>query len=189
MNNQLAALDQVQATAIDLGVKFGPKVVVACLIILAGHFIGRWVGALVEGVLLKLELDVTIRTLLVKLVRLLVLGLFVVMALQNLGVELLPLVAGLGVAGAGLALAMQGVLSNLAAGLTIIFTRPFRVGEYVSLAGEEGQVQAISLFQTILVHYDRSHVVIPNRKIVGDDHAQLRPDPAAGCLGRHRLRQ
>lgn len=177
MNNQLAALDQVQTTAIDLGLKFGPKVLVACLIILAGHFAGRWVGRLVEGVLLKLDLDITIRLLLVRLVRVLVLGLFVVMALQNLGVELLPLVAGLGVAGAGLALAMQGVLSNLAAGLTIIFTRPFRVGEYVSIAGEEGQVEAISLFQTILVHYDLSHVVIPNRKIVGEilhNYGQLR---------------
>jgi small conductance mechanosensitive channel len=177
MNNQLAALDQVQSTAIDLGLKFGPKVLVAALIILAGHFLGRWVGTLIEGVLVKLDLDITVRGLLVKLVRVLVLGLFVVMALQNLGVELLPLVAGLGVAGAGLALAMQGVLSNLAAGLTIIFTRPFRVGEYVSLAGEEGQVESISLFQTILAHYDLSRVVIPNRKIVGEimhNYGQIR---------------
>jgi small conductance mechanosensitive channel len=177
MNNQLAALDQVQSTAIDLGLKFGPKVLVACLIILAGHFAGRWVGKLFDGVLIKLDLDITLRILLVRLIRVLVLGLFVVMALQNLGVELLPLVAGLGVAGAGLALAMQGVLSNLAAGLTIIFTRPFRVGEYVSLAGEEGQVEAISLFQTILIHYDLSHVVIPNRKIVGEimhNYGQIR---------------
>lgn len=177
MNNQLAALDQVQSTAIDLGLKFGPKVLVACLIILAGHFAGRWVGKLFDGILIKLDLDITLRILLVRLIRVLVLGLFVVMALQNLGVELLPLVAGLGVAGAGLALAMQGVLSNLAAGLTIIFTRPFRVGEYVSLAGEEGQVEAISLFQTILIHYDLSHVVIPNRKIVGEimhNYGQIR---------------
>lgn len=177
MNNQLAALDQVQSTAIDLGLKFGPKVLVASLIILAGHFAGRWVGKLFDGILVKLDLDITLRILLVRLIRVLVLGLFVVMALQNLGVELLPLVAGLGVAGAGLALAMQGVLSNLAAGLTIIFTRPFRVGEYVSLAGEEGQVEAISLFQTILIHYDLSHVVIPNRKIVGEimhNYGQIR---------------
>lgn len=177
MNTQLDALNQVQSTAIDLGLQFGPKVLVACLIILTGHFAGRWLGNLFEGVLTKLDLDITLRLLLVRLARVLVLALFVVMALQNLGVELLPLVAGLGVAGAGLALAMQGVLSNLAAGLTIIFTRPFRVGEYVSIAGEEGQVEAISLFQTILIHYDLSHVVIPNRKIVGEimhNYGQIR---------------
>ena len=75
--------------------------------------------------LVKLGLDETLRQLLVRIVRILVLGLFLIMALQNLGVQLLPLIAGLGVAGAGIALAMQGVLGNLAAGLTIIFTRPF----------------------------------------------------------------
>jgi small conductance mechanosensitive channel len=83
-------------------------------------------------------------------------------------VELLPLIAGLGVAGAGVALAMQGVMGNVMAGLSIIFTRPFRVGEYVSMAGEEGRVEEIGLFTTVLGHPDRSRVVIPNRKIVGD---------------------
>ncbi len=96
------------------------------------------------------------------------LGLFGIMALQNLGVELLPLIAGLGVVGAGVALAMQGVLGNLAAGLTIIFTNPFRVGEYVSIGGEEGEVNTITLFNTVLTHYDMSRVVVPNRLIVGE---------------------
>jgi small conductance mechanosensitive channel len=81
---------------------------------------------------------------------------------------LLPLIAGLGVAGAGVALAMQGVLGNIVAGLTIIFTRPFSVGEYISIASEEGQVENISLFSTVLSHADQSQVVIPNRKIVGE---------------------
>ena len=103
-----------------------------------------------------------------RIARLFILALFAILALQNLGVELLPLIAGVGVAGAGIALAMQGVLSNIAAGLTIIFTRPFRLGEYISIAGEEGQVESITLFITVLSHTDRSQVVIPNRKIVGE---------------------
>jgi small conductance mechanosensitive channel len=94
--------------------------------------------------------------------------LFAVMALQNLGVELLPLIAGLGVAGAGVALATQGVLSNMVAGLTIIFTKPYRVGEYVAIVGVEGQVDAITLFNTSLIHPDRSRIVVPNRKVVGE---------------------
>jgi small conductance mechanosensitive channel len=103
-----------------------------------------------------------------RVLRLIVIGLFLIMALQNLGVELLPLIAGLGVAGAGVALAMQGVLGNLVAGLTIIFTRPFRVGEYVSMVGVEGRVETIELFSTFLSHTDGSVVVVPNRKIVGE---------------------
>jgi small conductance mechanosensitive channel len=95
-------------------------------------------------------------------------ALFAIMALQNLGVELLPLLAGLGVAGAGIALATQGVLSNMVAGLTIIFTKPYRVGEYIAIAGVEGQVENISLFNTSLTHPDRSRIVVPNRKVVGE---------------------
>jgi small conductance mechanosensitive channel len=94
--------------------------------------------------------------------------LFAIMALQNLGIDLLPLLAGLGIAGAGIALALQGVLGNVAAGLMIIFTRPFKVGEYISIAGEEGVVEAISLFSTTLRHADLSRIVIPNRKISGE---------------------
>jgi small conductance mechanosensitive channel len=72
------------------------------------------------------------------------------------------------VAGAGVALAMQGVLANVFAGLTIIFTQPFHVGNYISIAKEEGEVLDISLFSTTLGHLDQSKVVIPNRKIVGE---------------------
>ena len=177
MPNQLALLEQAQSTLIDLGIKFGPKVVVAILILTAGFYAGRWIGRVLDRWLDKLRLEPPIRLLLVRLARLVVLGLFLIMALQNLGVDLLPLLAGLSVAGAGIALAMQGVLGNLAAGLTIIFTRPFRVGEYVSMVGVEGEVEAIDLFTTRLSHPDRSVVVVPNRKIVGEilhNYGQIR---------------
>ncbi len=168
MPNQIAALDQAQNTFIDLAVKFGPKVLVAVLIIVAGYAVGRWVGRFVDRWLGRLGLEPPVQLLIVRLARLAVLALFFVMALQNLGVDLLPLIAGLGVVGAGIALAMQGVLGNLAAGLVIIFTRPFRVGEYVSMVGVEGEVREIDLFSTRLGHPDQSVVVVPNRKIVGE---------------------
>jgi small conductance mechanosensitive channel len=177
MPNQLAVLEQAQSTLVDLAIKFGPKVVVAILILTAGYYVGRWVGRVLDHWLLKLSLEPPVRLLIVRLVRLVVLGLFLIMALQNLGVDLLPLIAGLSVAGAGIALAMQGVLGNLAAGFIIIFTRPFRVGEYVSMVGVEGEVHAIDLFSTKLSHPDRSVVVVPNRKIVGEilhNYGQIR---------------
>ncbi|HTD66792.1 MAG TPA: mechanosensitive ion channel family protein, partial [Candidatus Limnocylindria bacterium] len=71
-------------------------------------------------------------------------------------------------AGVGVGLAMQGVLSNLVAGLTIIFVKPFRVGEYIEINQVEGQVEIIELFSTTLIHPDLSRVVVPNRKIVGE---------------------
>jgi small conductance mechanosensitive channel len=168
MNAQFGDLSHIQNTIFDLAITFGPKVLVAITIILVGVFAGGWVAKVVDGGLRKFNLDQPVRQLLVRIVRIFVLAIFVIMALQNLGVQLLPLIAGLGVAGAGIALAMQGVLSNIVAGLTIIFTKPFRVGEYISIVGEEGQVNNISIFTTVLSHADQSLVVIPNRKLVGE---------------------
>ena len=168
MNDQFQTIDQIKATAIDMVLKFGPKVLVATAIMVAGHFAGRWVGRMAAQLLVKFRLEAPVRSLLVRVVYLIVLVLFAIMALQNLGVELLPLIAGLGVAGAGIALAMQGLLGNIVAGLTIIFTHPFHVGDYISIGNEEGEVLDITLFSTTLGHTDRSKVVIPNRKIVGE---------------------
>lgn len=168
MGNQLQSLDQVKASVLDMGIRFGPKLLVAIVILVAGWLVARWVGSILGGLLARLQLEAPVRALLVRTGEVLVVGLFAVLALQNLGVELLPLIAGLGVAGAGVALAMQGVLGNMAAGLTIIFTQPFHVGDYISIAKEEGEVVDISLFSTILGHPDQSKVVIPNRRIVGE---------------------
>lgn len=177
MTNELSMLDKTQGTLIDLAIRFGPKLVVAVLFVVAGFYAGRWAGNLFDRSLVKFRLEEPIRLLLVRLARLAVMALFLVMALDNLGVDLLPLIAGLSVAGAGMALAMQGVLSNLTAGLTIIFTRPFHVGEYISIVGVEGRVEAINLFSTRLSHPDQSIVVVPNRKIVGEilhNYGQIR---------------
>ncbi|MDA8328806.1 MAG: mechanosensitive ion channel [Betaproteobacteria bacterium] len=177
MPNQLAAIEQAQSTLIDLSIKFGPRIVVAILILAGGFYAGRWIGTVVDRWLGKIRLEPPVQSLLVRIVRLMILGISLIMALQNLGVDLLPLIAGLSVAGAGVALAMQGVLGNIAAGLTIVFTRPFRVGEYISIVGIEGQVEAINLFSTKISHTDHSEIIVPNRKIVGEilhNYGQIR---------------
>jgi small conductance mechanosensitive channel len=168
LNEQVETLAKIQDLAVTSAVNYGPKIVVALVILLLGVYAGRWAAKMMDKGLNRFELELPVRQLLSRIVQGLVLGLFAVMALQNIGVELLPLIAGIGVIGAGVALAMQGVLGNLAAGLTIIFTRPFRVGEYVSMLGEEGEVETITLFNTVLGHPDLSRVVIPNRLIVGE---------------------
>ena len=168
MTNQLAALEHAKEKIVDLGIQFGPKLVAAFIILLVGFFVSRWIAGVFQGWLQKLDLEPPVQQLLIRLVRLFVLFGFLLLAVSQLGFELLPLVAGLGVAGAGIAFALQGVLGNLFAGLTIIFTKPFRVGEYVSMIGVEGKVEAIELFATKLSHPDLSRVVVPNRKIVGE---------------------
>jgi len=168
MHDSIATIDQVKNTVIDLAIRFGPRLLAAILIICVGVLVSRWLTRWLARGLHHVELEPPVRLLLGRVAWALSMGLFMILALQNLGVELLPLVAGLGVAGAGLALATQGVLSNVVAGLSIIFTKPFRVGEYISIVGEEGTVESITLFNTTLGHLDRSRVVIPNRKITGE---------------------
>jgi small conductance mechanosensitive channel len=177
MEDHIEALDRVTTTALDLSFKYGPRIAVALGILALGWLAARWAGGVTERQLAGLKLDRPVVRLLVRVAKLGVFALFLIVALQNLGVELLPLIAGLGVAGAGIALAMQGVLSNIVAGLTIIFTKPFAVDDYVSIAGVEGRVEDISLSDTTLSHADRSKVVVPNRKIVGEilhNYGQIR---------------
>ena len=181
-------IEQIRSTAIDLALKFGPKLLAALIILTIGYLVGRQVSRWLERALLHLEMEPPVRSLIVRIARVVVSLLFVIMAMQNLGVELLPLVAGLGVAGAGIALAMQGLLGNLFAGLTIIFTKPFRVGEYIGIVGEEGTVETITLFQTTLDSSGPLARGDPESQDRRRDPAQLRENPSARRHRRRRLR-
>lgn len=140
----------------------------ALAIVIVGLLVARWIGNLAGRWLERRSMEPPVRMLLVRIIKLLMLALALVIALGTAGMDVTALIAGIGVAGVGVGLAMQGVLGNLVAGLTIIFTKPFRVGEYIEVVGESGQVQTIELFSTTLLHTDRSRVVIPNRKLVGE---------------------
>ena len=153
---------------VDLLVKYGLHALGAGVILAIGLFLSRWAGNLVEKWLQRQELEPPVRLLIVRVLKLLVIALTLIVALDTFGVQVGPLIAGIGVAGVGIGLALQGVLSNAMAGLSIIFTKPYRVGEYIEIAGVYGQVEAIDIFSTKLLHGDMSRVVIPNRKIVGE---------------------
>ena len=168
MDEQTATISHAKDTIVDLAIRFGPRLLTAIVILVIGLGISRWVSGWLARTLHRRDLEPPIRLLITRVVWAACILLFVILALQNLGVELLPVIAGLSVVGAGVALATQGVLSNIVAGLTIIFTKPFRVGEYVAIAGVEGVVETVTLFNTTLGHVDRSHVVVPNRKVVGE---------------------
>jgi len=163
-----STLQKLTHNGIDLLTEFGPNALAATLVLVIGHFVARAAVRGFEKGTHRLELYQPLRILIARVVRIVVMALFALLVLDNLGVDLLPLIAGLGVLGAGIALALQGVLGNMVAGLTIILTRPFRVGKYIEILTEGGRIEAITLFNTRLAHPDRSVVVIPNRKIVGE---------------------
>src|SRR6185295_3372669 len=157
-----------QDLIIDLAIRYGFQVAGALVILFVGLLAAWWVGNVVERPLTRMALEPPMRRLMVRVVRVVVLLFALVIALDKFGFQIAPLVAGIGVAGLGIGIALQGVLSNVVAGLSIIFTKPFRVGEYIEIAGVRGDVSSIELFSTTLLHPDRSRIVIPNRKIVGE---------------------
>ena len=148
--------------------KYGTKALAAVIVFVVGLLVARRVGKILHATLSKREMEPPLRNLLVRFGKLLVMVLAILIAIQQLGFELWPLIAGFGVAGVGVGLAMQGVLSNLVAGLTIIFVKKFRVGEYIEINNVQGVVDNIELFSTTLLHPDLSRVIVPNRKIVGE---------------------
>ncbi|HEY6009411.1 MAG TPA: mechanosensitive ion channel family protein [Geobacteraceae bacterium] len=149
-------------------VDHGMQILTAIVLMGIGVIVARWAGNLIHRWLKAKAFDEPVNNLIVKVVKLLVVGFIGIMALGQMGVQITPLIAGVGVAGVGLSLAMQGVLGNLVAGLTIIFSKPFTIGEYIELVGAYGQVTDIALFSTTLLHTDNSRVIVPNRKIVGE---------------------
>lgn len=153
---------------IDYVILHSGALVAALAIIIGGLLAARWIGNALDRWLERKSMEPPMRMLLTRIVRLLIFVLALVMALETAGVDMTILIAGFSVAGVGVGLALQGVLGNMFAGLTIIFTKPFRVGEYIQIAGVQGQVKTIALFSTTLLHPDMSRVVIPNRKVVGE---------------------
>lgn len=149
-------------------VEHGMQILTAIVLMGVGVLLAQWLGNIVKRWLRKKAFDEPVSTLIARVLKLLIIAFVGIMALGQMGIQITPLIAGLGVAGVGASLAMQGLLGNLVAGLTIIFTKPFTVGEYIELLGVYGQVTDIALFSTTLLHADNSHVFVPNRKIVGE---------------------
>src|SRR5437773_1800740 len=152
----------------DLLVRYGFQVLGAIVILAIGFLLAGWLAKTADRRFQKQQMEPPMRSLMVRVIKIIVLLMAFVVALDKFGFSIAPLVAGIGVAGLGVGFAMQGVLGNLMAGLTIIFTKPFRVGEYIEINEEKGDVSMITLSSTILVHPDHSRVIIPNRKIVGE---------------------
>jgi len=169
MNQVGAGLTSLKTTLVEFAIRYGLQILGASVIVFVGLKVAGYLTRMLEVWLeKKTTVDVALRSLLVRLLRLVVIGATVVIAAEKIGVPVASLIAGLGVAGVGIGLAMQGVLSNLIAGMTIFFLKPFKVGEYIDVLKEHGEVVDITLFSTTLRHTDQSLIVIPNRQISGE---------------------
>jgi len=145
------------------------NVLLALLILIVGFWIAGRVGAVVRGIGKQHEkLDDTLFNFLGSLARYIVLAFVIIAVLNRFGVETTSIVALLGAAGLAVGLALQGAMSNLAAGVMLMIFRPYKVGDFIDAAGNFGNVEEITLFTTVLRTFDHQQIIIPNGKIWGE---------------------
>lgn len=146
----------------------GGDLIVAGLIFLCGWALARLAAKITRHAVRKSRADPLVAGFIGSLVKVLIILVSAVSAIAQLKINITSLVAALGAAGLTASFALQGSLSNFVSGVQIIFTKPFRKGDYLSFGGYEGTVKRIEILYTILATFDNKEVIVPNSKITGD---------------------
>lgn len=170
IREELEVVQQVYQLIVNFMVTYSFQIAGAVIILIAGVIVGRSVANMLLRVMERRNVDVTLRQFIASTVRLAVLALFVIIALSKLGISITPLIAAIGGLAVGVSLALQAPVSNYGAGLVIILTRMFKVGDTITVQGCSGEVTHIDLAQTRLIAEDGEDIVIPNKHIVGEIH-------------------
>jgi len=151
---------------VDLGVEYGLDVLGALTILFAGTFVASWARRSVLRVLNRApRVDETLKPVLASIVRYGVLVFVLIAVLAQFGVQTTSVIALLGAAGLAVGLALQGTLQNIAAGIMLLFLRPFRVGDYIDAGGISGTVNEIGLFTTQMRTYQGIYLEVPNGQL------------------------
>ncbi len=148
-------------------ISYAVNIVAAVLILIIGNLIVKGIAHGVAKLLRRKEMDEAVVQFLHSLVHYSLLIIVVIAALSRVGVQTASVVAVIGAAGLAIGLALQGSLSNFAAGVLIVAFRPFKSGDYVEIDGVGGSVEAIQIFSSILRTPDNKMVVVPNAKVIG----------------------
>lgn len=175
MEKELEFAQQAYDVVVNFVVTYSFRLVGAVLILIAGFIIGGMVSRALLRIQERQNVDVTLRHFIASTVRLIVIGLFVMIAVGKLGISITPFVAALGGLAVGASFAIQGPVSNYGAGFVIILTRMFKVGDTISVQGCSGLVKEITLATTQLVAVDGEEIVIPSKHVVGGSIAIRTP--------------
>ncbi|MCP4329117.1 MAG: mechanosensitive ion channel [Alphaproteobacteria bacterium] len=180
-------MNSVTDTVMTLLVTYGISIVAAIAILIVGLWISGRVRNLVKRSLERTgKIDPMLSGFLGALAKYLVLTVTVLAVIAQFGIEITSLLVIFGSAGLAVGLALQGTLSNVAAGVMLLIFRPFKSGDYVEVGGHAGTVQTVSLFVTELSTPDNIQIIIPNTQVWGSAvmnysfHATRRCDLAIG---------
>ncbi|QYJ78496.1 mechanosensitive ion channel family protein [Shewanella acanthi] len=168
LDQELQQIQNVYQLIAEFLVNYSFQLVGAMLIFLLGLWVASKVSRIVAKQFEKHNIDITLSNFVSNLIRLTIIAMVGIIALGKIGISVTPMVAAIGAASLGAGLALQGMLSNYAAGVTIIVTRPFVVGNTIEIKGESGVVSRIHLGMTILTNEEGEQISIPNKHIVGE---------------------
>ncbi len=154
--------------AIPLAVTIGLKLLAAILIYLVGKWIAKLIANMLRKVMLRSKVDPSLVAFISNVVYAIILIFVVIAAIGKLGVQTTSFIAIVGAAGLAVGMALQGSLSNFAAGVMLIIMKPFKVGDSISAAGITGKVHDIGVFHSIILPSDNRKVIVPNAKLSGD---------------------
>jgi small conductance mechanosensitive channel len=160
-----------------LAVAWGVKIIAAVLV----FFIGKWIALRIANLVVKImerqEIDVTLTRFLKNIIYYALLAAVIVAAAGQLGINTASFLTIIGAAGLAIGLALKDSLANFASGVMLILFRPFKVGDFVEVAGVSGSVQEITIFNTILHTPDNQLMIIPNSKIYSDTITNVNANP------------
>ncbi len=159
-------LEQLASTLQETGVDLALRLITAVVIFYVGRMIANILTGTLRRMMQKNEVDKTLETFICNLTRIALLAFVVIAAISALGVETTSVIAVLGAAGLAVGLAMQGSLSNFAAGVLIVLFRPYRVGDYIEAAGIGGTVESVQILTTVMRTPDNKRIIVPNSQIM-----------------------
>lgn len=168
MEQEIASLQKFYNLVIEFFVNYSFQVVGALIILILAWFAARWASRAVVRQCEKHNIDVTLGLFAANIVRLLIMAAALIVALGKFGISIGPFVAAIGAISLSAGLALQGTLSNYGAGIGLILSRPFVVGDTILINDRFGVVEEIKLGYTILRTEDEELITIPNKHMVGE---------------------
>ncbi len=168
MMEEISQFQDMYDQVIAFFVTYSFQLIGALIILIIGLVISNRVARLVTRTCEKHGLDVTLSRFLASCTKIIIVVAVAIICLGKIGVSVTPFVAAIGALSLGAGLAVQGLLSNYGAGLNIVLTRPFVVGDTITVQGVTGIVKEVRLAQTVLTDEDDVIILIPNRHIVGE---------------------
>ena len=168
MQDEIKAMQMVADRAIDFFVNYSLQIVRAVLVLIVGVIVARALSSFLFRFLERKRFDITLSKFIAAAAKGIILGFVIIIALGKFGITIAPFIAALAAMAFGASFAIQGPLSNYGAGLAIILTRPFVVGNTITVAGVNGVVEEVNLGATVLTDEDGVRITIPNKHIMGE---------------------